>query len=70
MTHLRGEERLLYKQTSKGRRSSRPGGTPSGHGCRRHALGQPAGPRTPSQVVEIKRREAWRLAKGVERIKK
>jgi hypothetical protein len=61
--HLRGEERLVYEQTSKGCRSSRPGGTPSGCGRRRRALGRSAGPRMPSQVVEIKRREAWRLEK-------
>jgi hypothetical protein len=63
LTHLLGEERLIYEQTSKDRRSSRPGGTPSGHGRRRCALDRPTGPRTPSQVVEIKRREAWRLEK-------
>jgi hypothetical protein len=61
--YLRDEEQLVYKQTSKDRRSSRLGGTPSGRGCRRCALGQPAGPGTPSLVMEIKRREAWRLEK-------
>jgi hypothetical protein len=63
MTNLHGEERLVYKQTSKDRRSSRPGGTPSGRGHRRRDLGQPAGPRSPSQVVEIKRQKPWRLEK-------
>jgi hypothetical protein len=61
--HLRGEELLVYDQTNKGRQSSHPGGTPSGCGCRRRAPGRPTDPRMPSQVVEIKRREAWRLEK-------
>jgi hypothetical protein len=60
--HLRGEERLVYKQTSKGCPSSRPGGTPSGRGCHWHALGRPARPSTPSMTVDIKR-EASRLEK-------
>jgi hypothetical protein len=33
------------------------------------ALGRPAGPRSPYMTVEIKRREAWKLGMGVERIK-
>jgi hypothetical protein len=37
--HLHGKERLVYEQTSKGRRSSRPGGTPSGCGRQQRALG-------------------------------
>jgi hypothetical protein len=53
--HLRGEERLVYKQTSKDHRSSHPGGTPSGCERRWCALGQPASLRMPSLVMEISR---------------
>jgi hypothetical protein len=61
--HLRGKERLVYKQTSKGHRSSRPGGTPSGRGRRRRVLGRPASLRTSSMTMEISRGTAWRLEK-------
>jgi hypothetical protein len=51
--HLRGEERLVYKQTSKDRHISHPGGTPSG--CEPHqcALGRPTSLRTPSLVMRL-----------------
>jgi hypothetical protein len=49
--HLRGEERLVYEQTSKYRRSSHSGGTPSGYERRRRALGRPAILRTSSMVA-------------------
>jgi hypothetical protein len=61
--HLRGEERLVYEQSSKGRRSSRPGGTPSGCGRHRRVLGRPASLRTSSMTVEISRGTTWRLEK-------
>jgi hypothetical protein len=37
-----GDGRLVYEQTNKDRRNSHSGGTPSGYGHRRCALGEPA----------------------------
>jgi hypothetical protein len=61
--HLRGEERLVYEQTSKGRRSSHPGGTPSGCGRRERVLGRPVSLRMSSMTMEISRGTTWRLEK-------
>jgi hypothetical protein len=65
--YLRGEEQLVYEQTSKDHRISHPGGTPSGCEHRRCVLGLPASLRMPSTIMEINRREASRVLKRYER---
>ena len=56
---LRDEELLVYEQISKGRRSSHPGGTPSGRERHRTCPRLTSKPWTPSMVVEIIDEQQW-----------
>ena len=60
---LHDEERLVYEQTSKGCRSSRPGGTLSGREHRQMCPRLTSKPWTPSMVMEIKDEQQGEVGK-------